>query len=306
MADFKLNSLIFAGIDGGGTNCRVRLETEQGELLGEGFGGTANPSHGLDVVEASILSAVGEALASSGLSNDYMSSLVVGAGLAGLHLPAYRDVMTNWQHPFHSLYLTDDLKTALYGAHAGNDGAVIIVGTGFSATSMVNGLDYPIGGYGFLMGDYCSGSWIGFQAVQKVLLAQDGLSAPTSLVELIQDYLGSAMIAQSLIDAKASDYGRLAPLVFAAVDKGDSIANEILNASAQFINHVAFKLFESNPPRFSILGGIASKIANRLDPKVIAELSEPLSSAEQGAIHFAKAHYFKDLSGGQSKILRGI
>lgn len=306
MAEFKLNNLIFAGIDGGGTNCRVRLETEEGEFLGEGFGGTANPSHGLETVEASILTAVEEAIASSNLSADGISSLVVGAGLAGLHLPAYMDVMTSWKHPFRSLYLTDDLKTALYGAHGGNDGAVIIVGTGFSATSVVNNIDYPIGGYGFLMGDYCSGSWIGFQAVQKVILAKDGLAEPTILVELIQEKLGSDMIVEKLIGAKASDYGRLAPIVFQAAERGDVVANEILDGCAQFINKVSLKLFESKPPRFSILGGVAKKITNRLDDKVRKMLSGPISSPEQGAIHFAKAHYYKDISDSQSKLLGGI
>ncbi len=46
--------MLFAGIDGGATNCRVRLETADGEFLGEGFGGSANPSHGLDTVKKSI------------------------------------------------------------------------------------------------------------------------------------------------------------------------------------------------------------------------------------------------------------
>ncbi|GHG01927.1 BadF/BadG/BcrA/BcrD ATPase family protein [Thalassotalea marina] len=283
-----MTDIIFAGVDGGATNCRVRIENDRGELLGLGYGGTANPSHGVKTVTDSIMMAVTEAMRNADLPSHRISSLVVGAGLAGLHLPKYQVLMDSWVHPFKSLVLTDDLTTALYGAHAGEDGALIIAGTGFSAKAMVQGNETLIGGQGFLMGDYCSGAWLGFQAVQKVILAQDGLSAPTLLTELIQEHLGSPQIAEHLIGAKAVEYGRMAPLVFLAASSGDQIANRILDKSASFIDKVAEKLLATNPPRLSITGGVAEQITTRLAPTTIQQLKPMRLCAEQGAICFMK------------------
>ena len=55
-----------------------------------------------------------------------MSRLIVGAGLAGVNMPEYFRIFSEWQHPFQELHLTSDLHVACIGAHQGGDGAVII------------------------------------------------------------------------------------------------------------------------------------------------------------------------------------
>ncbi|MFC6979691.1 hypothetical protein [Microbulbifer taiwanensis] len=94
----------FLGIDAGGSRCRARLESADGSLLGRGFGGPANPCYGLDLAMRSIEKAAAAALADAGLAPELVSRLRVGAGVAGLHLPRYRDAMRAAPHPSRSWY----------------------------------------------------------------------------------------------------------------------------------------------------------------------------------------------------------
>lgn len=287
------DDIFYVGIDGGGTNCRVRIESVTGNLLGTGHGGSANPSHGLLIVIDSIMTAIKGALIEADLPQECIKNLVVGAGLAGLHLPKYRQMMTEWQHPFKALFLTDDLHVAAIGAHAGADGAVAIIGTGFSALSVVEHVKTPIGGYGFLQADYCSGSWIGYQAVQAVLLANDKLASPTELSQLLFKKLNAngVALADKLVDATASEYGSLAPLVFEAASQNDAVAINILQQSCEFIARVVKLLVATKPPRISLIGGIAERIIDLLDNDTVRCLSEPLQTPVQGAIGYAYQQY---------------
>jgi len=287
---------LFLGIDGGATKCRVVLQDFDGKVLGTGLGGSANPSHGMHTVIDSIQNAVQMAIAKAGLSMDVLTHTIAGAGLAGLHLARYRQQANEWQHPFRRLYLTDDLQIACLGAHGGQDGAVIIAGTGFSATSVTLGDSRVLGGYGFLMGDKCSGSWIGHQALQQVLLATDGLAPPTALEALIADKFDAqgAELADQLIDATPSQYASLAPLVFLAASKGDKPAEDILQQSADFLSRVARRLLESQPPRLSLVGSIAEMLRARLEPEVQSRLTALQYQPEVGAIHFARQMYAKE------------
>ncbi len=287
------HEIFYVGIDGGGTNCRARIVSKSGELIGQGLGGTANPSHGLSVVIKSIITAVNMALKQAGLSEQFYKNLVVGAGLAGLHLPRYRAMMEQWQHPFRAIYFTDDLYAATLGAHDGMDGAVAIVGTGFSALSVVNGKQKAIGGYGFLQADHCSGSWLGYQAVQAALLAHDKLAPKTLLSELLFEQLDARgyQLADKLADAKAREYGTLAPLVFRAAQQGDTVAKELIADSCDFLERIIVLLLQNNPPRISIIGGVAEQLVHYLDKDIVAKLSTPIHSPEYGAICFARQQH---------------
>ena len=62
---------LFAGVDGGGTKCRVRLRDAEGQLLAQAEGGPANIRLGLNMVWANILDALSHALQQAGRSDAY-------------------------------------------------------------------------------------------------------------------------------------------------------------------------------------------------------------------------------------------
>ena len=283
--------LLIVGIDGGGSKCLARLETLDGAYLGSGLGGPANPLHGLERAQNSILTSVANALEQAGLGRDQFSNVIAGVALAGVNLPSLYKVMMDWDHPFKAFYLTTDLHAACLGAHRGEGGAVIVAGTGSCGYLSTSGDTLTVGAHGFLLGDMGSGAWIGLEAIKAVLLADDGLGPQTKLSTMICDKLDSDTLG--LIDllskASSSEFAQLAPLVFAAVEQGDAVATNIVSTAAAYIESVANKLLAKTPPRLSMIGGIAPLLFDWFSEALIEKISPPLDQPEEGALYFARS-----------------
>ncbi|MDP5142833.1 ATPase [Rheinheimera baltica] len=286
----KADTPLYLGIDGGGSKCRVVIASSDQQILGEGLSGPANPLRGMKIATDSILAATQQALTCAGLSFNDMSRLIAGAGLAGVNVPQYFQLFSDWQHPFQSLYLTSDLHIACVGAHQGQDGAVVIVGTGSCGLSSVNGVLTEIGGHGFPYGDNGSGAWFGMMLLHTVLLSMDGLAPPTMMTNLLLNELAvydSMGLVSYFMHATPTTYAKFAPLVFTAAEAGDASALKLVEQGATFITAIAQRLLATNPPRLSFIGGLAVKILPYLPAKVQQKVTPALQEPELGAIWFA-------------------
>ncbi|WP_088328593.1 BadF/BadG/BcrA/BcrD ATPase family protein [Lacimicrobium sp. SS2-24] len=282
----------FLGVDGGGSKCRVLLTNELGEALGEGISGPANPNQGLDQAINSILSATEQALKQADLPSHCIDKIHAGVGLAGVNLPKYRRMLEQWDHPFAQMHITTDLEIACLGAHDGEDGAVIISGTGSVGMVCNKGTQHAFGGYGFSVGDQGSGAWIGHQAVIQCLLALDGLRPRSELVDKLLSFTQCAdtqQLAEKMANLPPSAYARLAPLVIAqAESQKDAIALDILMSAADYINQLSRKLLSFHPPRLAMIGGLAEPIRSWLAEDVKPHIQEAIHSPEVGAILYIK------------------
>ena len=175
------NKEFFLGIDGGGSKCKAILVDADNNILGTGISGPANPLHGYEQAVNSIIESATLAIKDAGLVGLELNDIIAGVGLAGVNLPVLFEQMSNWQHPFKQMFLATDLLIACLGAHNGQDGAVMITGTGSCGFSYVNGHPYTLGGHGFPHGDKGSGAWFGFQAANYVLMSLDGLKADSTI-----------------------------------------------------------------------------------------------------------------------------
>jgi len=253
------------GIDGGGSHCRAWVFNAKGQVLGQGQSGPANPVGGLSESFAAITDAAVAALQDAALPPGMLAQLPLAAGLAGLHLPQFYQQFQQWQHPFASLHLTTDLQIAAYGVHQQQDGAVVILGTGFSALASV-GLDrIELGGYGFPINCNASGSWFGLEAVKAVLLARDGLAPATMLTERLPDAATSASLANQYLGQGPAVYARLAPLVLQAAADGDAVALGIRAEAVQFVEAVVRRLLAVGAPAVGLVGGIAGQLVPLLE-----------------------------------------
>lgn len=281
----------YLGIDGGGSKCKVILTDDTFTVLAEGLGGPANPLRGMDIATQSILAATNQALEQARLPASTLSQLIVGAGLAGVNIPEYHQLFSSWQHPFANLYLTSDLHVACMGAHQGNDGAVIICGTGSCGLAAVKGQILEVGGHGFPYGDSGSGAWFGLQLLQRVLRSKDGLVGPTLMTDLLQQQLGltdTLAIASYFMHASATEYARLAPLVFTAAAQQDAQAQQIIVEGASHINAIATRLMTLSPPAITLIGGLAPKLEPYLEPGIRALIQPAIEPPELGAVWFAR------------------
>ncbi|BBN82015.1 ATPase [Pseudoalteromonas sp. A25] len=281
---------LYIGIDGGGTKCRATIYSQQHGVLGSGLGGPANPLHGLERTLESIMVSTQLALQDAGLRVEQVHDLNAGMGLAGVNLPALYDKIMQWDHPFQQMFLTTDLHTACIGAHEGQDGAVIITGTGSCGFSIVNGDSVNYGGHGFAQGDIGSGAWMGLEAIKAVLLDLDELGPATQMSAMFKAHFNTltAMgIAEQMAGQPSSTYAKLARLVFEAAEHEDEVALSIVTQGADYISRLAKRLLENNPPRLSMIGGLCEPLNKWLDPDVAKLVERPKQPPEMGAIYFA-------------------
>jgi len=291
MAKSANEDQLFIGIDGGGTKCRATIYSAKNGVLGTGLGGPANPLHGLERTLESIMVSTQLAMRDAGLPLESIHQIYAGLGLAGVNLPTLYDKISEWEHPFKQMFLTTDLHTACIGAHDGDDGAVIITGTGSCGFSHVKGESVNYGGHGFALGDKGSGAWMGLEAVKAVLVDLDGLGSKTALTNVVKDHFNTdcAMgIAEQMAGQPSSSYAKLARYVFDAARKNDEIALNIVKEGAEYISSLAKRLLENNPPRLSMIGGLAEPLNEWLDPAVAKLVEAPIQPPEMGAIYFAQ------------------
>lgn len=282
---------LWLGIDGGGTHCRARIAGADGRALGEAVSGPANTRLGLDAVFGEIVSACETALDAAGLPRGRIADLRAGLGLAGLMLKSERDKVMARPHPFATLTAVNDTHVACLGAHAGRDGAVLIVGTGSGGCALIDGAERTVGGWGFEIGDRGSGAWIGHAAVGRSLWAFEGLGPPSRLADVVMARFGDdpqALVAWGAA-ARPRDFGSLAPEVFSHAATGDALAREIVAEAAEAVAAMARRLVSGPDGALPLvlLGGVAEALRPYLPQDVTARLKPPAGDALDGALRLA-------------------
>lgn len=281
----------FLGIDGGGSKCKAVVVSQDNTILGTGISGPGNPLHGYEQAINSITASALLALKDAGLEHVQLENIIAGVGLAGVNLPVLFDQMSAWDHPFKQMFLATDLLIACLGAHQGSDGAVMITGTGSCGFSYVDGQSFMIGAHGFPHGDKGSGAWFGLQAAKQVLLSIDGLVAPSLMNDVLLKKLNckdDTSLVEVIAGKPATYYAQLANLVFDAAEQGDAVAKSIVVEGAAYINNIAKTLWNKNPPRMSMIGGLTPRLKPWLSEDTRSKLSEPLSPPEIGSVLFAR------------------
>ncbi|WP_457152840.1 BadF/BadG/BcrA/BcrD ATPase family protein [Mesorhizobium sp. P5_C1] len=280
----------FLGVDGGGTGCRARIEDADGTVLGQGLSGPATTRLGIDAAWASIAKAFGAAIEETGFGPAETARIRAGIGLAGIGRKGALEALRAIAHPFASIDFVSDGVGACLGAHSGQDGAIVIAGTGSIGLGFVGGRDLRVGGYGFPISDEGSGADLGLKAVQLALRAHDGRHERTALLaEVMQRFEGDPMAAVAWMDrASATDYAALAPMVMRHADQGDPAGRRIVQGAAEQIDTLVRVLFEQGAPRVTLLGGLSSALEPWLSPDVRRRLKPADGDAVSGAIILAK------------------
>jgi glucosamine kinase len=287
---------LLIGIDGGGTKCKAVLMDENNTILGIGNSGTGNPTYGLEEAQKSIVESATLALRDAKEKNKeldkvILKDIVAGIGLAGVNVPHMYELMTKWNSPFKSKYITTDLYIACLGAHGGKDGAVMVSGTGSCGFSIVNGVSKIIGAHGFPQGDQASGAWFGLRAVQAALLCLDKMGPCTTITHYVFETLkvNTAIgIIEKTAFKPASTFAMLANAVFKAAEEKDKIAQSIINEAVTYISEMARQLNHISVPKITFIGGMSNFLIPFLDDDIQKQLSPPMFPPEVGAVIYAR------------------
>ena len=281
---------LFIGVDGGGTRTRARVRDEAGTLVGEGMAGPGNAHLGM-VAFAEVMRACRTALAVGGIAETELGRRVhAGFGLAGTQPAADHAAVLAWPHPFASLAVDTDAYIAYLGAFRGEDGAILILGTGSCGLAVLGGRRLTIGGWGAEVGDQGSGMAIGKRAVRHSLLALEGMAPLTPLAEEVLAQFGRKpdnMVAWATT-AIPGDYAKFAPLVFAHAGEGDGLAIGIVNQTARDATVLIDRLVALGATRIAMIGGVFPPLVPWLPDRVRPVLVAPAGDAMDGAILMAR------------------
>ena len=279
----------FLGIDAGGSNCRARLVDAQGRAIGEGKSGTANARIGIEALYDTLRDTVDQAVAEAGLTPAQRATIRAGMGIAGITRPGVREALADLDFGFASAAYATDAQIANLGAHGGEDGAILIIGTGSAAQLRVEGRDFTIGGYGFPISDEGSGAALGLSAMRHALRALDGRTRKTPLSAAVTERFGhdTAQAIAWMDHATPRDYGTFAPLVMSYAEADDAIARSIVENAAGHIERFIETIFERGAARCSLVGGLAPRMQPWLRARTVERLSAPLGDSLDGALRLA-------------------
>jgi glucosamine kinase len=281
----------FLGIDGGGTKCKARLEDAQGNLLAEAKAGPANAARNLTGSIKAVLEASEKAIAKANINGLTLHQIHAGIGLAGINIPQVKQAFLKQPLPFVSCQITTDLHIACLGAHLGQDGAIVIVGTGSSGIAIHNDQQFEMGGHGFVVGDKGSGAWLGKMAMSHCLETLDGITPNNLLSEQVMSQLecnNAYDLVNLTLEAKPALFASIAPLVFQLAASQQEDALLLVNQAGTYINKICHRLLSGNLHRLSLIGGITQPLMPYLDSQLQAIIRPAQASPEQGAILYSK------------------
>ncbi|RWP95607.1 N-acetylglucosamine kinase [Mesorhizobium sp.] len=276
------------GIDGGGTSCRAALATADGTVVGRAKSGAANIRTDLTGARANIVEAARQAFVAAGQDPELIPQTPAVLGLAGANVGTYRQQLEAIL-PFSQNRVETDAEIALEGAVGSGDGAMAILGTGTAYMARKNGKSRAIGGWGFQVGDQGSGARIGRDLLEQTLLAHDGIRQGSPLTQAMLAIFrdNPEDLVEFTTNAKPGDFGGFAPKVFEHAEKGDAVANWILDKAIADVEAALGVLDLGDDDPLCLLGGLAPLYARRLSARYRALLKPPLDDALGGAVQMA-------------------
>jgi len=317
----------YLGIDGGGTKTTCAVGDDSATLATAVAGPSNVVRVGEEQARESLHQAVRQACASAGITPAQVTHTCIGA--AGAARPQVAEIVRRILAEIlpGKIHVTDDMDIALRAAFEDGSGVLVLSGTGsFAYGRDQHGTVARAGGWGFAVSDEGSAQWIGRTAIATVLHAKDACDDPAHLHPeenfplfrgIVQAW-GIASLDDLIRTANstpAPDFSALFPVVAAAADAGDPLAQQVLTRAGKELaalgSTVMRRLFgdpaasDSSVP-LAMAGGVFRHAPlvrevfynqmRRLDPRV--SISSQVIEPVNGALRLAQS------SGGTDTLVR--
>jgi len=282
------------GVDGGGTGTRVRIarRTSGGTVeLAQGASGPSGLGLGIARAWAAIHDAIAQAFATTGNTPPPLDCMAIGLGLAGVHNGQWAQAFRDADPGYGALVLETDALTTLLGAHGGEPGAIVAIGTGSVGEVLLpDGTRREVGGWGFPAGDEASGAWIGLAAINHIEQVLDGRRPGSAFADAVIEACGGnrAAIQVWLGQATQTTYASLAPLVLQHA--GDPAARAILVKAGEETAAIARALDPDGRLPLALCGGLGAALRAWLPPALAARARAPQGDSAQGALRMIELH----------------
>jgi glucosamine kinase len=283
----------FIGVDGGGSGTRVRLARADGVEFAEGASGPSGLMHGIGKAWAAVDAAAAHAFAAAGLDFPAKSQIAIGLGLAGVHNRQWAAEFVAANPGYAHVALESDGHTTVLGAHSGQPGAIIALGTGsVGEIKLGNGRHVEVGGWGFPAGDEASGAWMGLRAVNHLQQVLDGrlpanafatdLALACGGVDGAQDANRNA-IQNWLAQATQTNYAQLARIILQHGESNQT-ARAILLAAGHEVEVMANALDPSGTLPIALCGGLAVPLRPYVPVAMLKRIVAPQGDSAAGAL----------------------
>lgn len=306
----------YLGVDGGGTNCRVRLADENLKTLAEVKNGRSNLQidDGGPAYKA-ISDGTRDVFAAAGIDYAETANTYACFGMAGGRMDSARADFAARSWPFAGVKVYDDIDIAHAGALGGEEGGVIIVGTGSAALAIVGGERFQSGGWGFPIGDQMSGAILGRELVRYAVEAEDGLVEASPLTKAVTARLGGnnqavmtwafatemdlKIISRDgsegcddvLIGRAPAEFGKLMPLFIEYLEAGDPVAQKMLDIELGYIDTYVRWFQARNAKVMAIVGGFGERLFPILQQRYGNFVALPKFEPLHGAVILAKQNF---------------
>jgi N-acetylglucosamine kinase-like BadF-type ATPase len=259
-------SVVYAGVDGGGTRTRVALTDERGRELvrSEGPSSLVDPSH--PAASGGVVAGViRDAAAEAGVP---LPLRAVFAAVAGTGREAVRsavELALEDEGVAERVRVDADVVAAFRDAFHDGPGLLVVSGTGSMGMGRnEKGREARVGGWGSVLGGEGSGFGIGREALRRIARSADRRGPATDLGRAVTEHLGLQGVDDLIRwahEAEKADMASLVPVVVAQSRGGDAVAGEILvQAVEELEQHVLALLHTLGPwqdhPRIALTGGL--------------------------------------------------
>lgn len=244
-----MHSKLVVGIDAGGTKTELVLCNGMGEVLGRVFRGTGNPNDiGIDNCVALLTDGIRELCKDS--SPDAIFAGISGAG-SGNNSVEIRKALES-AFPNSAMAVSTDASNLLASGKSCGDSAALICGTGTALFVQREGVEYRIGGWGYLFDRGGSAYDLGRDAIRAALAAEEKLIPEGELYRRVKAELGEgahSALAEIYRQGKAyiASFARIA---VECAERGDEVAVRIVNDSISALSNrteAAIKLYGDIP-----------------------------------------------------------
>jgi len=282
------SSVIFLGIDGGGSKTTFLLEDSTGLELARAETG---PSNWLSTNADEVRESLAAGIASLPVVPD-----VVCGGFAGAGRPSgiafYRGCLESLL-PQTRVLVESDAFISYIGAIGIQPGVLLIAGTGAIAIARKkDGAMIRVGGWGPVFGDEGGGFWIGREAISAALRANDAGTFP-GFVRAVATGLGLRHITDVPVAWKSGevDVRSVAALAQVVIEEHPSEpGKQILREAGAYLRHLAELARErAELPEACLMSASGSIASNALMQELIGvEFSAAANPPAKGAILWAR------------------
>lgn len=235
----KITVPYVAGFDAGGTKTKVTLMgLDRSVFLSFEGGGMNVNSFGPEQTKANLKAMLHDLNA---MDEGYQHLQGWSIGTAGMSNPVTVETILQGAHEsglYKEPLMRGDQVAAFWGAHAGEDGIILIAGTGSVCYGQKGTLSARSGGFGHLIDDEGSGYALGRDVLSCVVRSADHRNPPTVMQEAVFQQLGITDASQIVPfvyspSTTKKEIAALAPIIMKGYEAKEEAAAKVLSKAAK-------------------------------------------------------------------------